>query len=137
LKQLTAIFVVDGGRHVLVFVFYNRLAYTVQVGGFILKQFNSIQFNSIAVSSLLMEGDTRYIFVGESKTTTTTTTREGFRLVRLWFLVPSKGSDPSNQSVKKRFSSFSFKKRLVSCVFSSLLYFEILTKPSLGESRFE
>jgi hypothetical protein len=30
---------------VLVFVFYNRLAYTVQVGGFILKQFNSIQFN--------------------------------------------------------------------------------------------
>jgi hypothetical protein len=48
LKQLTAIFVVDGGRHVLVFVFYNRLlAYTVQVGGFILKLFNSIQFNSI------------------------------------------------------------------------------------------
>jgi hypothetical protein len=68
LKQLTAIFVVDGGRHVLVFVFYNRLlAYTVQVGGFILKLFNSIQFNSIALSSWLMEEDTREIFVGENQ----------------------------------------------------------------------
>jgi hypothetical protein len=58
LKQLTAIFVVDGGRHVLVFVFYNRLlAYTVQVGGFILKLFNSIQFNSIQFNCIIIVVD--------------------------------------------------------------------------------